>query len=552
MKTLKTFIIFSFSLISLFLSGCGSSHNNSNADRYVYQNPDKGAEVELKEATPTHRLSDQIQPEIKPNEKSVRVFGGHVQVNISKRLVSFRFTKETRALENVQTEEILLSGHLDATMKGWIDDTRSSELSGSRAYAYVSCFPDSAGNVCANMYVSVRYADENGEEKEMQFHASPRHEKVKARNEKRENEKKDAEVASREEKKEIEIREPSPAKKDQKTDIKVLEPIKPEPAQPAAPASRSQENKESDSEPEEADSNDLDLDEGTTHEADDDDTTSYVTPQSPEDWRGKLIGIKKSAPSIPSAQGGTAGRPAPAGPATPAGPLAPDAPPLRNLVPLNLIGNGISLGSTNAGRLKNATALPTSGSGFIRQSRAQRAYGSGLLIDFLKSSSDRFTASNPTCGKLVINEIAVQNGGRYGNHRSHQNGSDVDISYFAKRPWQTVISRGTTISDFKHDCFLKYLKFVSEQKFEGTGDPRYEGSDIVDLVFVNAAVRKGVCDYAKKNNLTETYKKVLPLLYPEEGHHKHFHMRVRCSPKHIDCKNIDLDRRFPFKKRGCH
>jgi penicillin-insensitive murein endopeptidase len=580
-KTLILFKKLAGSLVSVaaaltLLVACGDTGSKSNADKYVYKNPDKGTPVKLKEADTVNRLAEAAA---KPNKKAIRLYDGFFKVDIKTLEVSFRFKRDTPAGETIKTDEILLVGKLkkdeNGGINGWIDDAEAKKLKGSRAFAYVACFPDDKGNVCAQSYVSVRYADENGEEKEKQFHASPRAAAIKKRKEKE---------ASK-----------TPPKVGPAPNIVVVQPdqtkppvINMPPAQQQAPTPVATVEVETSFEPEivtqidekeysiieekveepkkpvqtgpkVSAEGDIELSEGDTHKADDDDTGVYVTPQSPEEKQQGLIGAKKGTPSPP----------APPKPNTPKPQVSGTKPQSTLGIPLNLDLGGIAKLTPNNGSMTRATPLPSSGAGFKRHSNEAKAYGSGFLLSFLQDTARRFAMDNPNCEQVHVNQIALKNGGFFRGHASHRNGTDADISYFQPTPWtdvvttvkttieaksnkkRRIVNRATTSNSFKVDCFLKYLKFMDDQKFANTGDSRFDGADIVDLVFVNPGVQNGVCSYVKKNNLMDVYGSAVNLMYPEKGHESHFHLRVRCSPKHINCVSLDFDRRAPFKKRGC-
>ncbi|MEK6555883.1 MAG: penicillin-insensitive murein endopeptidase, partial [Bdellovibrionota bacterium] len=262
--------------------------------------------------------------------------------------------------------------------------------------------------------------------------------------------------------------------------------------------------------------------------------------------------------------------PTPTKPGTPPTPTVNNGKPQSTLgLSLNLSDGGHSKLTPNNGSIWNASLMPPSGAGFTRRSEDGKAYASGFLVGFIQESARRFALDNPNCGALNINQISLKKGGYFKGHASHRNGSDIDLAYFNNPPGTKVVRylkttvvnnknkkkktvyRATTKNDFDHLCFLKYLKFMDDQKLTNTGDSRYDGDDIVDLVFVNAGVQAGVCSYMKQNKLTQKYGEAVNLMYPETGHDGHFHLRMRCSPKHLECRPKDLDRVAPFKKRGC-
>lgn len=309
--------------------------------------------------------------------------------------------------------------------------------------------------------------------------------------------------------------------------------------------------------------------------------TPSTTPATPgQTVPGTPPGSRPGQPATP-----------PTGKSSPGAAAGNGQPQTSTGIPLKLTGGGTSINTHETGRIdQKGTLFPISTMGATRASSEDVAYGSGFAIDFMTQSSRVFAMANPQCGNITYNQISKPNGGPilragsgcarnrrvYANGRSycqvhgtHFNGLDFDISYFGT-PWtdyvyserQTqrgrnsgktrvvVVEKMYNNRRFNYDCFLKYTKFMYDQKFANV-DSENDGVELVDLIWVNKAIQDGICQYVKQNNLKNEYQDALSLIYPEDGHDSHFHVRMRCSPKHNTCFTRDFDRELPFRKRGC-
>lgn len=253
-----------------------------------------------------------------------------------------------------------------------------------------------------------------------------------------------------------------------------------------------------------------------------------------------------------------------------AGPATGGQPQTSTGIPLRLTGGGTSKNSHENGYIENVgTLFPTSSPGARRASADGRAYGNGFSVEFMEQTTRQFTMANPECGTLVFNQISKASGGFLRGHKTHYNGLDFDISIFGNpgthyahdvtvkqknsrtgRTRYVKIGKLGPARNFPYGCFLKYTKYMYDQKFKNVGG-RVEGTELVDLIWVNEAIQKDVCQYVKNNNLKDQYAEAMSLIYPWSGHTSHFHVRLRCSPKHNGCYARDLDRRLPYQKRGC-
>jgi hypothetical protein len=96
-----------------------------------------------------------------------------------------------------------------------------------------------------------------------------------------------------------------------------------------------------------------------------------------------------------------------------------------------------SHGLPYAGFLTDGTQLPVEGPDWVTwnpvedrvPNRPNRLYGNEFTIHAVLSVLTAYRASNPDAPRVVVGDISLRNGGPMDQHRSHQNGLDVDVYY---------------------------------------------------------------------------------------------------------------------------
>ena len=204
------------------------------------------------------------------------------------------------------------------------------------------------------------------------------------------------------------------------------------------------------------------------------------------------------------------------------------------LLALLALNNGISLasesiGSTSNGCLLNASGLPLDGQGYqITHIDQERFFGHSNLIAIISEAGK--VASKNHWGIMLIGDLSAKKGGRIlDNHKSHQNGLDVDILYLMpeerlseeelfmpEEPDFVDWEKNRINSNIWKSKNLEILKYFALQ-------------DRVDRIFVNPAIKKSLCE-SQINN-----KRWLSKLRPWWGHSEHFHLRLKCPADSHDC-----------------
>lgn len=593
-------IIVATALVLVF--GCGSKSSlDSDGKTYKYENPDSGKVVSLRPATEPAPLNRPVET----SKETTQLQDANIQLDRAAGTVTVKVTRnlydDKGALRS--TDRITLAGKFEANAPARLRDVDAKQFGGPRLLGFAECVADRYGQACATLFVNVIYDSENNFK---QFHAVfP----GRPRTPRPSNGPKGTTPTQP-----SSSAQATGVPTVEETTVNPIAPQTDAETAADDPEYETVEVLDDGSKPKDNDENEFDeggspVDEGGSGSFVTGDVTSdweevktilpnpyvkrparsssapanpWAAPGSDGANSNQQTGNRGQATPNPGARTprtpaprdqNNPGQSPPAGSkysAPPPGSASGGQPQTTSGIPLKLTGGGTAKNSHENGYIENTgTLFPTTSPGARRASPDGRAYGNGFSVEFMEQSTRQFTMANPECGTFVFNQISKANGGFLSGHKTHYNGLDYDISFFGnpgthyahdvrvkQRNSRTGRMRTVTIGklgparNFPYGCFLKYTKFMYDQKFKNVGG-KVEGTELVDLIWVNQAIQDDVCQYVKTNNLKSQYGEALSLIYPWSGHTSHFHVRLRCSPKHNGCYARDLDRRLPYQKRGC-
>lgn len=192
-----------------------------------------------------------------------------------------------------------------------------------------------------------------------------------------------------------------------------------------------------------------------------------------------------------------------------------------------------SIGSYTAGCVQGAQALPPEGPGFQTMRRFRRRFfGHPTLIRYLQDLAQ--AATKQRLGVLSFGDLGQARGGPTPTgHASHQTGLDVDIWFMLLPPGQPLPAAeretigapsmvqpdGRSVTSQWSPQHGQLVRLAAE-------------SEIVERVFVNAAIKHALC--------TQTPGAAwLRKLRPWWGHDDHLHVRLRCPAGDSECQGQD-------------
>lgn len=217
--------------------------------------------------------------------------------------------------------------------------------------------------------------------------------------------------------------------------------------------------------------------------------------------------------------------------------------PLVNLKDGGIARGGYSdsVGGGIRSSIVNASLLPSNIPGLVPVAINRNAhYGSGMLVSFLENVATYLMRQLGL--KLYVGDMSLKNGGSYGrssNHNTHRNGLDADLAWIGSNaPLRSsaLNDRGTVVSGFDYETTWNFLKLAARQELVQDA----QKTTAVSRIFMSPAVKVGFCSWAKQNDLfkDDFQAELMRLVRPVAGHHKHFHLSLKCSPHYPLCRNL--------------
>jgi LysM repeat protein len=181
-------------------------------------------------------------------------------------------------------------------------------------------------------------------------------------------------------------------------------------------------------------------------------------------------------------------------------------------------GDSRSSGRPNRGRLRSGRQLE-SGNGF-RVRSGERAWANELTVVAIQNGISRVQARFIDVPNLVVADLSYERGGPMRPHVSHQNGRDVDISYYRddcddECEWREI---GPDELHVERQWYLFRL---------------WIAQGLVEYIFVDRELQRPLYDYAEARGATEEQLEEWFEIHDggggyvrhEPGHDDHFHAR---------------------------
>lgn len=187
-------------------------------------------------------------------------------------------------------------------------------------------------------------------------------------------------------------------------------------------------------------------------------------------------------------------------------------------------------------------------------SRGHR-YGTDEIVDLIVRAAATVDDELPG-GMIGVADLSAERGGAIPGHRSHQNGRDADLIFYA------LDVNGYPYPPDRHMAYYLYsgkARYAKAPKYARTIPERFfdlarnwlfvktlMNDDKVELdhIFVSRRIRRWLLEYAEKTEepkeLIIRAQKLLKRPQSTGGHNDHMHIRVRCTTEDIElgrCKN---------------
>ena len=197
-----------------------------------------------------------------------------------------------------------------------------------------------------------------------------------------------------------------------------------------------------------------------------------------------------------------------------------------------------SLGFPFRGRLRRAVELrPSSHLRLLPEAENDRRFfGTWELVQLLERAAYRVSQRVPG-SKLTVGELSAEEGGPIPGHASHQNGRDVDISFYM------TDASGRPYEPFAFAAFDRNgvglppndgLRFDDARNWELVAKLVADGDAKIQFLFVARTIRDRLLDEGRRRgapaSVLERASRLL--VQPASGnpHRNHFHLRMYCPP----------------------
>lgn len=193
-----------------------------------------------------------------------------------------------------------------------------------------------------------------------------------------------------------------------------------------------------------------------------------------------------------------------------------------------------STGVAHAGTLLNGVQLPRHRA--YRLVDPSRAWGTSKTIDALVEAFDELAAADPAAPRVEVHDLSLAHGGRMHGHKSHQNGRDVDITYYQRTTRGVCAGRRVRPDELDARREWHLLRHWLER-------------GQAEFIFVDYSLQRPLYEAAKASGATE-HELAEWFQYPRSAeiragvirhvpnHANHAHVRFRCAPQDRTSKGI--------------
>jgi penicillin-insensitive murein endopeptidase len=195
------------------------------------------------------------------------------------------------------------------------------------------------------------------------------------------------------------------------------------------------------------------------------------------------------------------------------------------------------IGFYSDGSLRNGVRLPDEGPGFMKLFlERNRNYGTQEILDLITKTTAAMDKKFPNTDRLQVGDVAKEGGGLMSDlHASHQNGLDVDVTYYRRNHVEQDIAHTNGFAE------VMVIKDTRISKNFDTGRiweflKKLHQNGRVQRIFMDPVIKKELCRYATLLNETKQYTEVLRSLRPYPGHQDHMHIRLRCPTDAKECR----------------
>ncbi len=201
----------------------------------------------------------------------------------------------------------------------------------------------------------------------------------------------------------------------------------------------------------------------------------------------------------------------------------------------NPIFDGLAqaIGFYSQGTLQDALEFNHDGNGYVKLFKWREFHFTTIeLTEIVQNSASLIKEKFPQGERLQIGDFSGKTGGHIIGHDSHQNGLDVDLSYYDKQ----FREQDSNINEFQKSYVFKNLlheDFDIERNWLLI--KTLVDTDKINRIFVDPVIKKAFCDFSKKSGEYNQRIETLRKLRPWQNHADHLHVRLQCPKESPQC-----------------
>lgn len=198
-------------------------------------------------------------------------------------------------------------------------------------------------------------------------------------------------------------------------------------------------------------------------------------------------------------------------------------------------GRSESVGRATCGSIRGAVRLRAHPA-FVLRDRS-RAYGTQRTIDLIRQGFDAFARAHPNAPRVRVHDLSLPGGGPIDDHRSHQSGRDVDITYYRRG--------GCPASG----CPLEVVTPEElDVRRQWTLLHHWLRRDVIEAIYVDRSLHEVLYREAQRRGATRAELARWfqhprgpsaddELIRHFPNHANHLHVRFACAPRDGDCRD---------------
>lgn len=186
----------------------------------------------------------------------------------------------------------------------------------------------------------------------------------------------------------------------------------------------------------------------------------------------------------------------------------------------------VSTGYPDSGKLVDGVLIPTNPKLYTIRN-PEHAFGSTHAIGVLQQAIATFRLHTGFDREILLWDMSQKKGGRFGPHKSHRSGRDIDIAL----PIRSTLIPGTTMHQVDWESTWHLVRTFIE-----TGEVRYVFLSMPQQAALYKAARSCGASLEELDRVMQYPRTAkVGIIRHSPGHEGHLHVRFMCGPQEDSC-----------------